>query len=856
MPNITKSKSLYTLSRPVWLDAAGMSKGIGHDRQHLGIILAAGQTIRVRQVNAAFSDKLTLRLLNDDRKTEVEFSVVGSTWVEASVNAVSVPFIDTPYVDGVPMVEFEYPDTAKTLPVYRKGENEVAFFSRWDTQDAEFGFIDSEYATLLVPKISKKELKALGEAKNIDGLIAYYDRIFTFYNALTGVSFEAEHDSDRNIKNRYFMKADKNGGGAAYYGGNWTAETSNSVSNFWLTPKDNNWGSLHEIAHGYQGSFTGDKYFSTGDVWNNIYAACYQDVMLGERKYKEGWLYDHGNMAKVEKKIVDLIAQATPLDQWDLRSKLYFVVLMVDKAGKNAFTHFNQQYRANCNTPGFVFYEHALLDMLSESFAMVSEQVDVTPFVQLTGGYVTQTQRDRNAFSHAKAVYPLYQLVNTQQLDEVKTQLKLDSTLRLVDASQLKASGLKGNVTLNFTIDDFAQIYGEDLILLEGARYAYKTQINSPTMVLSELPIGVYTLRLPTGKDHKYLLTSSYLVVKQRESAVELCFVKKVSSPIVSQKINLLGLGDAVFATLVADYAQGKLVIDVTNPTPHSYFPNVTYAKIFVRDPQGAVVFSKDIHGTQAILCHEELLFTAGYEIKIYHEEPSQVRVNPDYPNIIDNKNKTNQLKLTKSGLKNEALQGDPEQVLLVRLKAAAERLRRYHQAYYAPFSPFKDDIYLAINIFDSPQREQLLVTYQDCIPAYNTRPGDNQGNAFTLAYKGISDRQFLTGVVDLVDKTLTVKIEAGIAHPYFPGIYASIGYEDADGNSLYRYEVIGSQTQQVCSVVLPISGYGGEVIRLHHEEPDERLIITNDMRQVRLAEKGKQQTYRITAVGLERIAD
>jgi hypothetical protein len=34
----------------------------------------------------------------------------------------------------------------------------VAFFNRWDVQDAEFGLIKSEYTTLLVPKISKKEL--------------------------------------------------------------------------------------------------------------------------------------------------------------------------------------------------------------------------------------------------------------------------------------------------------------------------------------------------------------------------------------------------------------------------------------------------------------------------------------------------------------------------------------------------------------------------------------------------------------------------------------------------------------------------------------------------------------------------
>jgi hypothetical protein len=852
---MTQSKRIYTLERSVWLDAVGMSKGINHDRQHLGIILAAGQSVKIRQTNAAYNAKLTLRLLNDDRETEAEFSV-GSTWIEAHIEAASVPFIDTPYVEGMPVVEFEYPDTVKMLPVYRKGEDEVAFFDRWDTQDAEFSLIESEYATLLIPKISKKELKALGEVKNIDGLIAYYDRIFTFYNALAGVSFEPEHDSDRNIKNRYFMKADKNGAGAAYYSTWWTAETSNSVSSFWLTPQDNNWGSLHEIAHGYQGHFMGDKYFSTGEMWNNIYAACYQDVMLGDRKYKEGWLYDYGNKATVENKIADLIAQAKPLNQWDLRSKLYFAMLMVDKAGKNAFTHFNQQYRKSCNAPGFVPSEHALLDMLSESFATAGEQVDVTPFIQLTSGYVTQTQQDRNAFSHAKAVYPLYQLVADQDLEAVKTQLKLDSSLRLVDSSQLKATGLKGNVTLRFNIDDFAQIYGEDLILLEGARYAYKTRINSPSMALGELPIGVYTLRLPTGKDQKYQPSQGYLMLKQGDNAVEIDFVKKATSPIVTQEINLLGLGDAVFATLVADHGKGKVVIDVTSTDPHSYFPGETYARIIVRNPQGEVIFNKDIHGTNASLSHDELPLIAGENIEIYHVEPGRVRVNPAYPDIIDIKNKTNVLTITKSGLKNEALSGTPEAALLVRLEAAVTQLRRYRPAYFSPSNVFKDDIYLAINSFDSPQREQLLATYQDCIPANNTKPDDSLGNAFTIAGKGISDHQFLTGTLNLVEKTLTVTIEAGIAHHYFSDVYASIIYEDADGNSLYHDEVIGSQTQQMRSVVLPLSGYGGEVIRLHHEEPDNRLIITNDMQQVRLAEKGKQQTYRITAVGLERIAD
>jgi hypothetical protein len=92
--------------------------------------------------------------------------------------------------------------------------------------------------------------------------------------------------------------------------------------------------------------------------------------------------------------------------------------------------------------------------------------------------------------------------------------------------------------------------------------------------------------------------------------------------------------------------------------------------------------------------------------------------------------------------------------------------------------------------------------------------------------------------------------------HNYFPDTYATFSYDDADGNNLFSYEVIGDQAQQARTAVLPISGYGGEVIHLRHEEPNNRLVITNEMQHLRLAETGKQQTYCITPVGLERVAD
>lgn len=849
MAIIGKTKSIGTLPRPTWLDAAGMSKGINHDRQHLGIILAAGQVIKIRQTNTAFTGSLKLRLLNDDNKTE-RLAEVGSNWVTVSVNAVSVPFIDTPYGSITPKIEYEYPDNAKKLPVYRQGESESLFFNLWESQNAEFGLIEGNYMILLIPKISKDKLKTLGEAENIDGLIGYYESIFTFYNALTGLSFEPQRASDLNSPNHYFIKADKSGIGGAYYSHNWTAQTSASISSFWLSPLPSNWGSLHEIAHGYQGHFMADKYFSSGEIWNNIYAACYQSVMLGKRKYQESWLYDYGNQAKVEKTISDNITMAKALNNWDLRSKLYFLMVMIEKAGMNAFTHFNQQYRLNSNMPGFNAREYSLLDMLSESFVSVGQQVDVTPVVQLVGGTITPQQRERNASSQAKAVYPLNQLVYGTTLATLQQQLDLPNAFSLVDVTQLLASGLKGDTTLRLNIDDFSQIYGEKLTLLDGPRYARQLLIDSPTLVLKDLPIGVYTLRLPTGRNHKYQPQAEYLVVKPGAHQQKIDFIRKASSPLASQEISLLGLADSVFGSVLVDQLNHRVKISITTAMPHSYFPNVTYTRVVCRDQNGVELFAKTIPGTNAIISNDDIPFNLGDKVEIYHEEPARVRMTPDFTGIIDNKSKTNIFQITASGLKNITLHNDPQVALLARLEQAATTLRNNYSQRHSECAA-KDDLLLAINLVASPQRETLLTQYADCLPANIRAPGDKLGNAFTFNVTGISDHLFLQAQLDLLTKRLTVSLTAGIAHHYFNDTYASLSMLNANGQELLNLDVKGSQSQVAKTWTLPVSGYGGEVLRIRHEEPN-RLIITNDMQQARLTERSKLQTYLITPTGLE----
>ncbi|WP_375326228.1 M60 family metallopeptidase [Candidatus Tisiphia endosymbiont of Nemotelus uliginosus] len=730
---ITKSQQITTLQRPTWLYNAGMMKGIEHDRQHLGIILDTEQVIKVRQTNKDFNEKLNLRLLNDGSKTESSTSF-GSDWVEVSAKAASVPFIDTPYTASphstiIPAVEFEYPDTAKTLPVYHKGENESEFFALWDRTSAEFGLVDSKYVIILVPSIDKDYLKSMEKVENIDGLIDHYANILTFYNECAGLSFEPQRPTDLNIANRYFIKADKDAAAASYL--NYcTVICSSSISAFWLNPDITSvdyWGRLHELGHSDEGNFA-SNYFNRTEVWNNIYAASYQKMTLGDRKYKEvGWMRD----PRLEKDIPDFINTGKPLNEWDALTKLHFMMMMVEKAGLNAFTHFNQQYRLLSNSSDFIRENHEVLDMLSESFAVAGNQVDVTPFVQLVKGYITPFQRDYNSFSHAKAVYPLNQLVQEPKLTELQQELHLITPFNLVDVQQLWFSGIKNHVKLRLNIDDFRQISGENLVLWDGGREAAALPINSQDLELNKLPIGVYTMRLPTGKGKKYDIQNHYLVVKQDDhNQQQVDFVPKLGSPLMAQKIEFTGLGAWVVASVSVDHVKRIVTIDFISPEVDVYYPKERYVEVTVCNKDNTEkMFSKTMYGVndKNVVSHDEVPFSYGDQIKIFYLGGAEhVRLIPPAEGVLVNNLKaTNILEITPSGLKNEILGKDSQDSLLPRLEKAATAVRSDPVMLNASFAGPKDDIYLAIDTFTSPQREELLEKYADCISTNNTAPSD-----------------------------------------------------------------------------------------------------------------------------------
>ncbi|MBC2178962.1 enhancing factor [Listeria booriae] len=714
-----KTVELYKLENPTWLSKAGISKGIGHDKQDLGIILPANVELEIRQVNPNFKENLTMELLNDDSQKEKNVAIT-STWTKVSHAYTAVPMIDTTFGLEAPVIEFKFTNNMRVLPTYMQGDIEANFFKEWDDTDAEFALVKSRYFRMLVPKKDKAYMKNMRDFKSVHELCDYYTSIFETYNELDGLSFTPENPTDKNIPNKYFIKANAHGAGSAYYTGSHTAQTSNSLAGYYLSK---GWASLHEIAHGYQGSFMSDSAFGVSEVWNNIYAATYQKKTMGSDVYKSGWLYG-GNITGLENTIKKLwYTTETPVNAWDLRSKLFFLVNMQEKAGDEAFITFNQEYRKIANEDGFVAANHYLLDLISKYYGQASG-FDFTPVIESAGGVMSKEQKEENRLNSYQAVAPLVDVVPAAKVSEVQAKLGLESYLSLVDATELRVSGLSGTASIHLDIDDIAQLKGQYLTIKNGKEVVKKVVVTDEDVALGELPNGVYTIDAPTGNTVKYALDTHYLYVKEATNKSTIKYTAKKESYLASQTVRFLGIGDRLFASAKVDLEKDQLVFNKNSAKPHDYFENIVYGKLEVLDTDGNVVYTRAMTGKDTAVDKAEIPIKEGYKLRIYHAEPGRLRADDatgrleaNDINIVNTKTQTNIFTITKKGLINDALGNNPDDVLVEKIKEAASKIEANPVLAKAQNSETRDDVWVAIQLLAEPTKTQMLERYADLFP-------------------------------------------------------------------------------------------------------------------------------------------
>ncbi|MCW6068563.1 M60 family metallopeptidase [Clostridium sporogenes] len=833
-----KQKELYNLENPTWFRKTGFSRGLGHDKQDLGIILPANVQLTIKQVNPNFKGNLTVRLLNDNNQHETS-KTFNQSAITISTPYSSIPFVDTVYGDGEkPKIEYRVTSSMQTLPIYKRGQNEQSFFNQWDKAAVPFALVIDDYFQLLVPQKDKAYMKNMKDFSSIDQLILYYREIFEYYNKLAGISFNTNVQTDKNVPNKYFIKADKSGPGGGYYGGNHTAETSDSVASFWLSK---GWGALHEIGHGYQDDLT------RGEVWNNIYAHSLQKKDPDVDIFRNGWLYDYGRKDSVDNNVNKLWHQdKAAFNTWGLREQLYGYVLLKDKAGDASFTHFNQEYRKLANTPGFNTSDYKQFDLISKYYGEISE-LDFTPVIESLGGAMTSWQKEENRYKNYKPVAPLNEVIPTSQVSQIQQSLKLETPLSLVTTDDLAKTGLKGNVTLNFKIDDFNQIKNQTLYIMNGEKEVKKVVITNQNISLGQLPVGIYTIYSTNRSNKLYTLDNHYLKVKEVNNNVTLNYKLRTKSTLVNQEIDFLGISDNLFATATVDLENEKLNINVFDKSPHYYFPNEEYVKIEILDKNNNVTYRKSITGTNAVLESSSQTLKEGYKIRVYHREPSRLKIRDNKTALTNNQ--TNTLIVTSQGLKNENLNQNLNQELAGRIDSFAAKINDEKLMAKSDCAESKIELKLAIDALTEPLKSEMLKKYKDLLPNSTiNKENPYLGKNFNFTFKGLGDWLFGQLTLDLSSNEAKIDIKKGEPHVYFDDSYASLSIKDIEGNIVYTKDFIGNKSNEALVKNIPIKT--GYYITIKHQEPKGRLLITNLDNKLEL-EKGNSITYKITDTGL-----
>lgn len=712
----TNVKEITSLEEPTWIFQAGISKGKNHDRQDLGFILQRNKPLKVRQTNPNFKDKLTLRLLSNDSKNE-ESIQVGNEWVTIQGDTSLVPFIDTPYGEEHAVLEYLVGNESATkpLPIYKQQGSVSQFFSTWDQFDGEYALLQGESFQLFVPKKDKEIVRSLKDFQSLDELIAYYEDIFAMYDSIIGLDGSAVEN--KKSQNRYFLKADISGAGGAYYGTNWTANSSDSTK-MWLDKLS--WGTLHEIAHGYQAGFDNQGIF-TGEVSNNLFGVQYQYSKYGKKADQVGWLFNFGKKEQVERNLYNaLMKENKNYDDLDLRQKLILLTMAKQKAGNEAFAKMYQGYRKLASNAAFKKGDHSLPDLMNQYYSE-NAQVDFTPVFERWGFKLNNKQVEINRAKGYLAVTSLAYIVPESQLAKaralVDSDIPINSNFEIVTNQQIASLGLKGNLHIHLHTNELDTLKGGKIKLKEGNTVIQEKTIETTDINVQDVPNGVYTVEISGGKtDSMYHFSSYYAYVKERNNSLTIDVNEMKVSNLTNQTIQFLGLGDDQFAALNTDVEQNQAVFTVTTKTPHSYYAGEKYASIEVFNEKGEKFYTKEIEGTNVTIVKDTIPLKEGYKIKIYHDEIKKRLTSK--ATIINPMNKTNEFIMTKWGLKNTSLQNNPEENLMQRIDEEMEAIIENPVLKEIPMQKLemKKNVWLAINMLSEPQKITYMEKYKDSL--------------------------------------------------------------------------------------------------------------------------------------------
>lgn len=629
-------RKLYTLGSASHLTSIGFNRGYYHDRQSLGFYLPAGGELEIRLVNAdEFGKDLNIGFYNLDQEHENRETIPASgEWVTLSnsYGVASVPFIQTPKENRVqPELEYKWTDELKEIPYYRYGDDEDRFFDRWSDSQAPFAILEGSAATFLVPIKDKDNIVNSSYTRvpeyrfqSIDEMLEWYADFVKQYDEFAGLDFYADEPYNQNIRGKFFIKANVNGAGAAYYGSDHSAFNGDSLQDY-LT---RSWLSLHEFGHGYEGAIATQEN-SFVETTNNIMGHYFEKTYRPATEF--GWLMGDSNEPTMEERLATLekksLARKKETSSFNgivagaqhYQVSLHMFTNALDRIGpKNTVSRMHESYRK-------YYYENKKMrgssDAVVESFS--KSGYNMVPYFETY--HIKPSIKVENEIYEADdpILYYLYDLVLDEQLaTQIRKKLNLPGVYCLVETDDLAYTGYKSQVEFQIQIDDLEQVRNKNLVIKNGKQIVKSLPITSET-VRTELPIGAYEVELPAPNAAAYAYGNTCLIASKGNKKQEITYRKITGNALADDlKLMLHGMSDGLFAYVTVDTSAEKLTWHTLAIEPHFYYTDMEYAGVRIFSPSGEELYSQTIIGDKLLEEDtKELDFPIGSRIVITHDE-------------------------------------------------------------------------------------------------------------------------------------------------------------------------------------------------------------------------------------------
>ncbi len=509
---ITVERTLYT-TPSVWnMDLAEFSRCNYGDRQILGVYLSNNQSIKARIISAETA--LDINFFNNDQYTESSTTIpITGEWVTlenkvGNVGYESVPLLRTKVlskentaINKSYVIELQYDETIEPLNYYHYLDDEQAFRKDWINSGNRYGVIESETMLLVVPFLDMSYMTNYyrNGFTSLDKFLEYYQKVVEKMDEYVGLDFNPEKITDQNVRTKYVVKANAHGVGAAYYAGDHVGVNNSSMASFF----EMNWGGLHELAHGYQGSL-GKGEMLLGEVSNNIIGH-YIQIDKSIYFHSGNWL---GELSTIEESRNAQRLEGKTFLEVDEPTRLYVIINLLNSFEKGTtYGKLFSWYREQLYLGRRMTNQDAYVEGIAEIY-----QVNILPYMEAWGLRLSDQVKAKVYENNYPLMNILKDMVNDDTLQAIIDGERIDRKYAVVSNEILQKYASDGNMTLQIDIDDIVQIHGKIIQIKDGKEIISTIKIED-SQIERQLPVGTYFLQMPVINGYSYQYT--YVQIKE-----------------------------------------------------------------------------------------------------------------------------------------------------------------------------------------------------------------------------------------------------------------------------------------------------------------------------------------------------